>query len=60
MEEKPYPDMTDTQALEKLLSISLDLLETDRERGDALYQIQGYLTERLSRAGADNGKTICQ
>jgi len=56
MEEKPYPGMTDDQALENLLSLSLDLLETDKEKGDSLYQIQGYLKERLSGNGGDNGK----
>jgi len=58
MEEKPYPDMTDIQALDKLLSLSLDLLETDKEKGDSLYQIQEYLKGRLSGNGKLDGTRI--
>jgi len=56
MEEKTYLDMTDDQALEKLLSLSLELLEVDKARGNTLYEIQGYLKERLLGNGGDKAK----
>jgi hypothetical protein len=45
--EKPHPDMDDQRVLEKLLPIALSLIETDRDRGDVLYQIFKYLEDRL-------------
>lgn len=47
MSEQPYPDMTDRDALEKLLPIAQDLIETDRAKGDILYEIFKYLELRF-------------
>ena len=49
MEEKPYPDMTDRDVLERLLPIAQDLIETDRAKGDTPYEIFKYLETRLER-----------
>jgi len=46
-EEKPRPDMTDQSVLESLLPIALDLLESDRQRGEVLWQIYKYLEKRF-------------
>jgi hypothetical protein len=45
--EKPHPEMTDQELLEKLLPIALSLLEADRTRGEPLWGIYKYLEKRL-------------
>lgn len=59
MEEQPYPDMTDRDVLEKLLPIAQDLIETDRAKGDILYEVFKYLETRLDGdpAGARGGQS---
>jgi hypothetical protein len=52
-EEKPHPEMTDQDLLEKLLSIALQLLKTDRERGEPLWEIYKYLEGRLVTIRSD-------
>ncbi len=53
MEEKPYPDMTDRDVLERLLPIVQESIETDRVKGDTLYEIFKYLEERLEKVDGD-------
>ena len=53
LDEKPYPDMTDRGALEKLLEIAMSLLEFNKDDkcykwGNTLYDIHKYLEDRLT------------
>ena len=57
--EQPYPDFTDSTALEKLHSISIDLLNYNKEDrayewGDTLYKIYGYLFDRFYEKNIPN------
>ena len=45
--DEPYPDMTDEDVLEKLLSMALSLLQSDRHHGEQLWEIFRYLEKRL-------------
>jgi len=56
-EEKPYPEMTDQDVLERLLPIALDLLETDRKHGQSLWEIYKYLERRLDKKAPENEDT---
>jgi hypothetical protein len=53
--DQPYPDMTDSKALGRLLSISISLMDVKKpivvtqagEWGDILYDIYKFLVDRL-------------